>query len=167
MKKITQSELIKYLNAYRAAKIISLDIETVPAMRKTDNPYKENCTKSSSITGIVHFDYENSVNRQLQREGKDFLTFNAQPRKWGTLDGAWVEHKGKYYLQIKVENSSTPVYYFNNEEIPVEKLEPFLQESHKSHTQCAIDKEIVVRDIKIENIKKIRMDKEEYEVVEG
>jgi hypothetical protein len=166
MNKITHAELIKYLNSSNAAKIISLDIETEPNMRKTNNPYKDGCTKTSSLTGIVHFNYENSVNRQLEREGKDFLTFTAQERKWGTLNGAWVEHKGKYYLQVKVEKASDSVYKYKGEEIPIEKIESFLYESSKPNTQFAIDKEVVVRDIKIENIKRIRMDKEEFEVVE-
>src|SRR5690554_7875233 len=45
-------------------------------------PYKE-VKKTSVINGVINFKYENSVNKQREREDST-ADFIAEPRKWGT-----------------------------------------------------------------------------------
>jgi hypothetical protein len=132
-------------------------------MRKTNNPYV-GATKTVSLSGVLNFDYENSVNRQLEREGKE-ANFESQGRSWGQREGNLIEHNGNYYLQIKVQGTSDSVFRYNGVEIEKAVLEPFLQESSKPHTQEALEKEVVVRDVKLENVRAIRIAGEELLVI--
>ena len=100
----------------------------------------------------------------MAREGKE-TTFESQGRAWGERENNLITHKGNYYVQIKVQGSSDPVFRFDGVEIGKDKLEPFLQESHKPHTQEALEKEVVVRDVNLDNIKAIRIAGEELLVV--
>lgn len=60
--------------------------------------------RASVFTGA---DWQNTVNRQLAREGKE-ETFTASPRKWGKrVSAALVEHKGKWFLPSHVQRAST------------------------------------------------------------
>lgn len=163
MKPITKTELIKRINEIKGTTIIAVDIVSEPKMRKTNNPYL-GTTKVTTLSGIIGYSYENSVNLQLEREGKE-ADFKAQPRAWGTYENNWIAHKGNYYLPIKVQGSSDPVFVREGVEIKKEVLEPFLYDSNKPHTQEGLEKEIVVRDIKIDSIRVIRMMGEEYMVV--
>ena len=163
MKTITKKELIEKMNTVKGATILSVDVLTAPRMRKTDNPYM-GATKVVTLSGITNFDYQNSVNNQLVREGKE-PEFVSQKRTWGERQENWIVHNGNYYLQLKVQGSSTPVYRFNDEVIEKDVLQPFLQEPHKPHTQDTLEAEVVVRDIKLENIRCIRAFGEEYLVV--
>ena len=163
MKTISRTELIQKLNEIKGATFISVDITSEPRMRKTGNPYM-GATKTLSLSGAFNFDYENSVNAQLEREGKE-ANFESQGRSWGKREGNLIEHKGNYYIQLKVQGASDPVFRFNGVEIEKSVLEPFLQESHKPHTQDELEKEVVVRDVKLENVKAIRVAGEELLVV--
>lgn len=163
MKKITRTELATIIKASKGATFISVDIETDPRMTKSNNPYV-GAVKQVTLNGIINFDYANSVNSQLQREGKE-TDFVSKARVWGTWDGNLITHKGEYYLNMKVENSSESAYIFNGVVLDSKVVEPFLPKSSKPHTQAELDKEIVVRDIKFESIKKIRAFGEEYVIV--
>ena len=55
---------------------------TVPAMRKTGNPFHGNVFKVADVNIQAGFEYINSVNNQLSREGKT-PDAEAKPRKWG------------------------------------------------------------------------------------
>jgi hypothetical protein len=131
-------------------------METEPRMRKTGNPYYGDITKSCTVSGLIGFIYGNSVNNQLGREDKT-MDFSPEPRKWGRRDGCLVRHKGKVYLEIKAQSSSTPVYRHGGEPIAYALVEPFIYKSGKPHTQAALDGEVVVRDVNICNIRAIRM----------
>lgn len=164
MKTISKSELIERINEVKGTTIVSIDVVTEPRMRKTDNPYL-GAMKTVSLSGVINFDYENTVNKQLQREGKE-PEFKAQERAWGVHEGNWITHKGEYYMQVKVQGASEPVYYYKGCELPKTALQPFLQESSKPHTQESVEKEVVVRDVKLSNIKVIRALGDEYLVVQ-
>ena len=162
MKIITKQELIDKVNEIKSSTFVSLDVATSPNMSKTGNPYM-GTTKITTLSGILNFDYGTSVNNELQREGKD-ADFVPQKRAWGEKNKNWIEHKGQHYLPIKVNGSSEPSYKFNGVELSKAELSPFLYESVKPHTQENVEKEIVVRDLKIESIKVIRMMGEEFVV---
>jgi hypothetical protein len=145
---------------------VSIDTDTEPRMRKTGNPYHGKVRKLNTMTGCVGFDYENSVNRLASKEGASER--EAKSRKWGTLtsDRLFVEHKGNFYVQMKVESSDTPRYIGNDgTEIDVELLRPFLQKSGKSSTQSDLDGEVIVRDVKMVNVKSMRFKGQDYTIV--
>jgi hypothetical protein len=162
MNTITKSELIEKINNIKGTTFISIDIESDPKMRKTNNPYY-GAIKTSTLSGAINYDYENSVNNQLDREGKE-RNFEAQSRKWGTHNGNWIIHNDNHYLHMKVQSNSNISYILNGDNIDIDLLKPFLPEHKKPNTQEALEKEIVCRDIKIDNIKKIRLNGDEYKI---
>jgi len=163
MKTITKQALIEKINAIKGTTIIALDIQSEPKMKKTDNPFL-GTTKVTTLSGIIGYSYENAVNNQLNREGKE-TDFVAQPRSWGEHEGNWITHKGQYYLSVKIQGSSEPIFVREGVEIKRELLAPFLYDSKKPHTQEELEKEVVVRDIKIDSIKIIRAFGEELLVI--
>jgi hypothetical protein len=109
--------------------------------------------KVARVNGMIGFRYENSVNNQLDREGKE-ADFVAKPRKWGThIEGTpLVEHKGNYYLELKVENS-LDYRYESIAGIELDKDEINKQlPPKKSYPNQGTDKAIILRDYKVENI---------------
>jgi hypothetical protein len=162
-KHVTVAQLQEEINKVVSCQPVSVDICTEPKMRKTGNPYM-GVKKEVTINGLMGFNYGNSVNNQLGREDKE-MNFTPEARKWGELRGNLVFHKDKVYLQVKAQSSSTPVYTLNEEIIEKAILDPFLVVSTKPHTQEDVDKEIVVRDITLENIRAMRMLGNEYVIV--
>ena len=110
----------------------------------------------------IGFHYSNSLDNQAKREGKN-IDFQVQPRRWGKrLDNcALVEHKGKHYLECKVEKTFEVNYFLENG-APIEKsaIEEFLPKKRESSTQDELDKKVILRDIKLENILSMRIGQE-------
>ena len=127
-------------------------------------------TKHQTHNGIIGFKYSNSVNNQLGREDKEltYPTFTAQPRKWGNRIKNLVEYNGKWYMELKIERSTKPVYFNGNQEITgaeLEELLSFIPEKTSPHTQDMLDKKVVMIDVKLSNIKRVRMLGAEYEII--
>lgn len=165
---VTVSEAVSIISrTVRGTMAVSIDAVTVPEMRKTGNPYAGRITKSCRMDGMIGFDYENSLNNQAAREGKEDR--DAKARKWGVLtaDRIFVTHKGAWYLQMKVQSTDTPVYRDDmGNEIAKDTLAPFLPaKSAPSSTQSDLDKEIIVRDVKMSNVKGMRFNGGEYEII--
>lgn len=165
---ITVSEAINIIQrTVKGCTAISVDAATTPKMNKTGNPFFGRITKFCRMDGLIGFDYENSVNNQANREGKEER--EAKPRTWGVLtdDRIFVTHKGEHYLQMKVQSTDTPVYRDATGTI-VDKaiLSPFMPErSGPTSTQTDLEKEIIVRDVKMSNVKGMRFNGGEYEIV--
>lgn len=181
MKQLTEEQLLELLMNYKRCAPVTLKIETEVDMykfhrweEKTEtgevlklkqrNPYVgATCTKR--INGMINFDYPNSVNYQRAREGKE-TDFNPYERKWGVhLTKCVIGHKGKYYLQVKLENTYGPfVYKHEGSEIAYSELELYVKPK-KSYSRQGVDDEIEVRDVTLCNILQSTIDKEEYEIV--
>jgi len=171
MKQVSKVEFVQmFSEEMKKGRKISLDmtseLKVGKDIRKTGNPYAENTiTKSVSLSGMAGASYENIVNAQLGREDKE-QTFVAQPRTWGVhVNEYFVEHKGNYYLQMKVEASSTPVYRIDGVEVETAKLEPFIPAKSEANTQAELTKKVIIRDIKLDNLKVIRFNGEELAIV--
>jgi len=165
---VTVSEVVNIISrTVKGTMAVSVDAVTVPDMRKTGNPYYGNIEKLCTMNGLIGFDYENSVNNQAAREGLEAR--EAKPRKWGilTADRLFVLHKGKTYLQMKVQSASVPIYRDNNGTIVgKDTLRPWLQEkSSVSSTQADLEKEVVVRDVTMQNLIGLRFNHAEYEII--
>jgi hypothetical protein len=91
MKTIGVNELRCKLLEVKGAKAVSVVTITVPLMNKRvngeANPFYDRVKKRTYRSCMIGFRYENSVNNQREREGKE-VDFVAAPRKWGVhLDG--------------------------------------------------------------------------------
>lgn len=165
---LTQEELVEYLiEAPKRASFVNFVARTTPRMRKTDNPYWDSESRVWSIRKIskilppslINFQYKNSVENQREREqGEDFEPFEPEPRSWGSrVEGTpLVEHKGRYYLEVKLEERESRFVDLEGNEIPREEIEEFLYSSSQPSTQKT-EKEIRLRDFKISSIEEINV----------
>ena len=131
------------------------------------NPFHA-IAKLSRVSAFTGIDWENSVNRQLGREGKE-QTFEASARAWGErVSPAVVLNREKAYLVAKVERSARPVY--------LAKLSPgspwqivakstvaaFLPPSHPA--AVGTDKGLFYRNYSLDGITRIAIGGETYRV---
>lgn len=159
---MNQSDLIATLMAKRGAFVVSLIAETIPKVRKTGNPYKD-VTKVVNVLGMLNWIYANSVNNQRAREGNEEF-FVPHRRAWGErlrrddkTYTPFVVHKGKHYLELKVQRYISEQYFSDGKEVEKSLLEPFLYERDDSGRQDVIQP-IILRDYEVGNIKSIVMD---------
>ena len=157
----TTSSVLEFFLNYVGHSLIGLTIFTDARAKKTNNPYikdKEIILKKTRLLANVGFQYSNSLNSQAKREGKE-IDFDIKPRRWGVRlpNCALVEHKGNHYLECKVEKTFEVNYFLENG-APIEKsaIEEFLPKKRESSTQDQLDKKIILRDIKLENILSMR-----------
>ena len=168
---LRQSAMVQFLkDNVRGTAVLSVDIETVPEMRKTGNPFVGNVIKSQRLNGLVGFDYDAGVNRIAEREGKEYR--EAKPRKWGFLssDRIFVCYKNDdiaTHLRMKVQKSIDPRYFRidNGDEISKETLKPFLPVKAKSSTQADLTGEVIERDITLENVKVLHFRGDVYTIL--
>lgn len=164
MNAITKDNLRSLLSDIRGATFATLVTSTEPKLRKTGNTLGP-VRKVSRVNVCLGFQYENAVNRQRCREGSE-PDFESEPRQWGRkISPMFVEHKGKLYLETKVERSLDHRYIdANGAEIPEEAVAPFLPKRSPSTTQ-ETEKEILVRDYALDSILSVAFGGEEFVVV--
>lgn len=166
MKTISQYQLVDRLRMINHATPITISALVDSRARKTNNPYGE-ILKLSKVNGMTGFDYENSVNRQLGREGKA-KTFEASERSWGRrISPALVEKDNSFYIIIKIEKSFRPVFMARIEKllkvIPKEKIEAFLPVYRKPANQ-GTEKEVIYRNYSLANLKYAAFGGEQYRI---
>lgn len=163
---ITEAELVRMLSDNKGANIVTVVTKTEPKMRKTGNPFVGKVFKVSRVNGMIGWNYANSVNNQREREGNTD-TFVAEPRKWGQrIDGTpLVEHKGTFYVELKVEKSLDSKYIdLAGKELDSDTLaevKTFIPQRQRAATQQTV-KEIILRDYKVASIVSITMNKQAY-----
>jgi len=168
MKVQTAEQMERHIEAnVRGTTAVSVLSETPVRMVKKHRETKEpnpflGAVKTQKKNGLIGFDYESSVNLQAGREGKEER--EAKERAWGELSESrlFVHHKGQSYLQLKVQSVTDTVYTLNGETISYEDIKPYLSASGPSSTQSDLDKEVVVNDIKMSNVRAITMQGETY-----
>jgi len=142
-KKIT---LIKLRNMLfelgNKAVFVGLDVETYPKVKVSSSPI----IKRARIAGRAGAKYRDPTYQ----------------RSWGKrlAESPMVEHEGNYYLEIEVTSVPEEEYFdkLSGEEITKE-------EAHKRGYRQRNDSYLqVFRDYKLSSIKKLRLNKEEYEV---
>lgn len=158
---ITKNDIIEAIKSRKGAAFITFYALTEAQKSAAKNAQK--VYKLSRVNGIVNFVYENSVNNQLRREGKEFA-FTAKPRKWGVhVSPSIIEHKGKFYLQVKVERTlGKPKYFTNGKLVNKAEISHLLKESRASGQPC--DKEVILRDYSFDAITSLSMDGKCYKL---
>jgi hypothetical protein len=163
---ITTEQLKGVLSVRKGARFVTIIAETRVKLCTT---HFGKVTKRSRVNGVIGFSYSNSVNRQRGRECErpsDFELFVAQPRTWGTrLEGLpFVEYKGRFYLEVKVERSLGYNYFDGaGNEIATDEIEPYLLPWRASRTQD-LEKEVILRDYSLANILEVTADGVRYEI---
>ncbi len=173
---MTRDELVSTLLTRKGAFFATIVAETDPRMRKTGNPYV-GAMKISRVNGLFNWIYENAVNRQRIRENQPLDSagevehFTPEPRKWGTrlkrADGTvtpLVEHKGKHYLEMKVERSLGYEYRLSGATLDPKAVEAFLPE-RKEGARQEVENPVILRDYAVDSIQQITLDGVVYEIV--
>jgi len=176
-KYVTQAELVEAVKntvgATTGSTIVYADTETVPKLAGgKSNPYVGAVKRSVGIKFILGFDYENSVNNKLAKEGKE-KTFEAQGRTNGLK---FVDHRcilvnadeTETYFWAKVEKGGECSYFFKGKPIDKALLNIYVAPPSKTQAAAGIEKgnEVVARSYKFSSILALRMNGEEYRVVE-
>lgn len=177
MPQITTTALREMLENNPKCQIGTVTYETTPKMNKTGNPYwvpemkSWRVRKRSRVNTVMgSFDYENVVNRARIREGKE-ANFEAQERQWGEkLACGLVFNKGKYYLSLICLKTIKPhtIYYLDgvevNDENTLASIKSFIVESKPAVNQ-ELDKDIVYRNVALDNVLQMAIDGQIYDVV--
>ena len=164
MKAITKKELLALVQSVRGATFATIVTRTDARLKKTGNPFGP-VSKVARVNVTLGFQYEAAVNRQRDREGS-VSDFEAAPRQWGERIGPMlIEHKGKIYLETKVERSLGHEYRDSQDRIlPDADVAPFLP-ARKPSARQETEKEILVRDYALDSIAGITFRGEDYVVL--
>ena len=164
MQVVTQDKLVNILNGKKGAFFATIFSRTKPDMNKTNNPYYDKVLKESEVNVCLNWIYENAVNNQREREGKE-PDFEAEPRSWGVRipKHPFVIHKGKLYLEAKIQKSLGHKYKLNGKEISEEIIQRYLRKKTEGSRQ-KLETPVKLRDYSIDNIISIIMDGEQYVV---
>lgn len=159
---LTRDRLLLMLVGLRGASFATITTRTDARLRKTGNPFGY-VEKISRVNVTLGFQYAPAVNRQRVREGTD-ADFESMPRQWGTRSEhspLLIEHKGKLYLETKVERSISHEYRTADGTVLAdEEVEPFLPA--RGTSRQGTEKEILVRDYAIDSIIGITFQGQDY-----
>ncbi len=162
---VSLSHLAGMLAVTKGAKFATITALTDAKLLKTGNPFGK-VNKRSRVNIVINFGYENAVNNQRGREGTA-RDFEAKPRTWGArIPGMpFVQHKGKLYLECKVERSLSHEYLTaDGRTLTDDQVAPFQPSRHSNAEHQGVEKEIILRDYALEGIEEIAIDGERYKV---
>lgn len=168
---MTYEELKKIINEVNGCTFAGLDtITSVTLFGGKKNPMQGRVTKRNVGSNVMLFSntdvnpYEMMVKRRLEAEGKDPAVFTVKPRTWGTRveNSPFIEHKGKYYLEVFFRSSGKNVYYLDGNEIEKDQIEGLESPTAKDDTdkapaQGGLEDKVQLRTYSIESIEKIRI----------
>jgi hypothetical protein len=179
---LTRPQLEELLRETRGVQIVSFTARTNARLRKKDdagnaNPYPR-AKKICRINGVIGaWDYGSTVRRQQLREmtapqgsAERFCgppMFRSGPRSWGRrIRGtAFVEHKGKLYLETKVQRRMALRYEdAGGAELTVEQVAPFLPKRKPATDHQGVTLEVELRDYKLASIESLSMSGQIYEI---
>lgn len=158
---ITENELVDLLTNNKGATPISLQYVTKPKINKEGKNIFGEVTRIANIQAFLGTNYENSVNRQLQREEKE-AKFEAKPLWNGKgirINFSLAKHSetGKFYMSYLPLKTLKSFHFdqFTNL-IPNDVVKQYFYQSSNNNQQ-GTEKEIFHREIGIENIRKFKM----------
>jgi len=175
-KKLVKAVFTQYLINLKGANPATIVTETIPKMNKfartedangdkQPNPFFERLVKRTRMNVMLNVNYENSVNRQLGREGHT-ATFESQQRAWGVhVSPSVISHNEQFYLQYKLQKKyeSEFIDTRTGKEIQLNQLLDFMPPRSKSKTQ-GTEKPIIINTTKISNITSMNVAGDKIEV---
>lgn len=171
VKKITKEQFIEMLKNWKyGAQPVSVQYVTSPKLNKLGKSKFGNVIKIANVGGMIGYVYENSVNNQKEREGKerDFLAQSLWKGKGKRLSTALSMHieKGKYYLTFKHQQTFKS-FFFDSQlnMVNINELKSCFYDNTPKNQGVDEGNEIHHREILIDNIRKIKFRKTTYEIV--
>lgn len=190
MKLINRTELLNLLFSVKGAKIVTITTKTTPRLIGGKSCPYNGVEKIAVVNGVINYSYENAVNNQRTREGKE-QDFQSQARAWGkqlftdntnsrtqkrlipfvikkwnndviSQDEFASIPQNEIYLNIKVERSLDYKYMLNGVEVDKSEVNGYLPRP-TSNTQD-LDKEVMPRNYLITNITDITIDGVSYKI---
>lgn len=167
MRQVTPTQIEEILCDTRGAKAVTITAKTEVRLKKAARDIFGQVFKLSRVNGMINWNYEGAVNRQREREGVEG-DFVSHPRAWGVRmpRTPFVQHNDTLYLELKVQKSVDEPSYVNaaGETVNINLIREHLPASSSSSRQ-GVEKEIILRDYKMESITSITMDKTSYIIV--
>lgn len=165
MKTINIQNLIALLSTITTPTFINMVTETKVRMNKTGNPYFDRVYKVKQGNYLIGTTYENRVNTNLEKEGKD-ADFVAQKSNVGNHVSKVLlfnEKTGKHYLQHeRFDNSVIDTrYVFQGQDIELSAFEKFMPTANNYENQ-GLEKTVKVMSVTVDNIKLITINKVTY-----
>lgn len=175
MQRMTRQQLADYLFGIQGSSFIGMTVETEPTMRKTGNPYAGRVRKINRVNGLVNFYYEEGVLRRLEKAGKspdDYKKGESWHEPVLNAEGKLTplcrhKTKGTEYLRFQLTKAETPTYLDqNDQEVPVEVLEPFMPEK-RAYSNQGLDEgeELKILTYSLDSIRRISVKGEDIEVI--
>jgi hypothetical protein len=169
-KKITVNQLIVMLaNWSYGAQPASIQYVTEPKLTKEGKQRFGNVTKIANVGCMIGYKYENAVNNELEREGKEreFLSqplWNGKGKRISTALSKHIE-KGTFYLTYKAQQTFRS-FHFDSvlNLIPNALIKMYFPQSDPAKYQ-GVDKPVYHREIAVENIKRLKVRGTTYEIV--
>lgn len=106
---ITHAQLIALIQGIDHAQPVGIVTRTEPKMRKTGNPYAGRVLKITEANVFANCDYQDRVNRQLEREGKaaDFVA----GQRAVDMQRVFVNGKPTPFLTMNKKDGSVGTYF--------------------------------------------------------
>lgn len=169
MIQITKNELIEILNQIDKSTFINLTTLTDVRMNKTNNPYFGRVKKLSNCNYLIGNDYEKRVKNNEKKEGLegDFVAEEMKGKrhisKCVCID---TKTEQTHYLMVERFDEIKPTVSYICEGNPIEKqlFEGYMTKVYESQKQEQ-EKKVMVITPKIDNIKTISINKEQYEII--
>jgi len=168
--KLTKHELIEMLKNWNfGAQPVSLQYVTEPKLTKEGKQKFGNVTKIANVGGMVGYVYENSVNNQLEREGKE-REFMAQPLWKGAgkrISTALSMHvtKGTFYLTYKAQQTFRALHLDSSLNlIPNNVIKAYFPPTDPTKYQ-GTETAIYHREISIDNVRRLKFKKTTYVII--
>jgi len=159
---VNKMELVRALMQLTSATPATFVAITEVKLNKS-NPYFGRIQKKQRSNVFVNFDYENSINKALIKEGKT-PDFKAKPRAWGNRipNTPLILHKNQYYLEARfLKHEPTVEYFLDGDAIEKEMIEDHLPKVTESK-QHGLEEAIIIRDFKIDSIHEITVNGTHY-----
>jgi hypothetical protein len=156
--------LLEAVSHFNGCTFVSIDLKTVPAMNKRNNPHYGRVEKVTKGIQAMMFrnengsSYEAKVKRDLEKSGKNPEDFKLSPRTWGNrvTGSPFVAHKGALYLEFIAQNSGETVYLLDGVETAKEDIQGLRKSSKPSHG-------VITRTAKLESVTGLRIGGKRYQ----
>jgi len=172
--KITKQELISMLKNWKyGAQPCSIQMITKPKLNKLGKSKFGNVIKIANVGGMMGYCYENSVNTQQKREGvyDPVNAFIAQPLwngKGKRINPVLSQHveTNKMYLSYKFQQTFKSLYLDKDlNVISYKDLKGCFYDNTPKNQ--GVETPVLHREVSIENIRKIKIKKTTYEIIEN
>ncbi len=160
---IGQQELLELLMNVDKPTFVNIISQTIPTMKKTDNPYFDKVVKVSKGNYFIGGSYEDMVNTRMGKEGME-QNFESKECSVGnhiTKCVQFNEKLNRHYLQYFTFSKPKSTFVFEGNEIEKQLLESYLSQKSSTSRQPQENKH-QVQSFKLESIKEISLNGNHY-----